>query len=230
MPEHRTGLGGRVGLWALWGMVSVLSLAPMALSLNSSPDASRLSAISPAVIHGGIRFAFADLDGDREPDLAFIEVEQQEGALKRYSIRLRFGSGRESRIGVAIRSGGLSLAARDVNGDDKVDLIVSSDLEARVIEVLLNDGHGAFSIAEPGIYDAAAADRDFRMQALNQSFRESIPLPPFRSNLDGEEAARRAGALPRSTNSIVAQEELVRLGGPRCTSSGRAPPAVVLFG
>jgi hypothetical protein len=95
------------------------------------------------------RFVFADLDGDRKPDLALVEMQSELSDKAHYSIRLQLSQGRESAIGVLAPFGGLRIAARDVNGDDNVDLIVTSILDTHFIQVLLNDGRGNFSMAPP---------------------------------------------------------------------------------
>lgn len=100
----------------------------------------------------GLQFAIADLDGDRKPDLALVEVESQRLAKTDYSIRLQLSAGTASTIGINAPHGGLRVAARDVNGDHSIDLVLTSNLDARFIAVLLNDGHGNFSEAAPGAY------------------------------------------------------------------------------
>jgi hypothetical protein len=137
-----------------------LSLALLCLSclwvggaLRDAPDESRhYPAETLHPYSAGMQFAIADLDGDQKPDLAFVEQVGRVSAKTNYSIRLHLSVGVESRIDVDAPFGGLRVAARDVNGDENVDLIVTSTLDQRFIKVLLNDGHGNFSAAAPGAY------------------------------------------------------------------------------
>ena len=96
-----------------------------------------------------MQFAIADLDGDRKPDMASVEVETQQASWTSYAIRLQFGAGTGAYIGVKGPLGGVRLAVRDVNGDDRLDLVLTSVIDRRIVQVLLNDGHGNFSPAEP---------------------------------------------------------------------------------
>jgi len=93
---------------------------------------------------------FADLDGDRQPDLALVELIGQRAETSNYFVRVKLREGAESAVRVRGPFGGLRVSARDVNGDDSLDLIVTSNLDATFIRVLLNDGHGNFTMAEPG--------------------------------------------------------------------------------
>jgi hypothetical protein len=107
------------------------------------------SVFPDAVHHKGSRFVFADLDGDRIPDLALVETQRQRWTNTDYAIRVRLSAGAESAIGLIGPSGGLRVAVRDVNGDSNLDLIVTAELDAGFIKVLLNDGHGNFSVVAP---------------------------------------------------------------------------------
>lgn len=109
---------------------------------------ARASVCQPAKIE----FVLADFDGDREPDLALVEMGNLRSARTNYSIRLHFTARAESLIGVDGPIGGLRVAARDVNGNDNLDLILTSNLDTHFVTILLNDGHGNFSAAAPGAY------------------------------------------------------------------------------
>src|SRR5580704_5732336 len=101
-------------------------------------------------------FAIADFDGDRKLDLATVEAQRGSSSnTTRYSIRLQLTAGAAQVFGVIAPAGGLQIVARDVNGDDALDVLVSTALQHKQVAVLLNDGHGNFTLADPGAFPAA---------------------------------------------------------------------------
>ncbi len=101
-------------------------------------------------------FAIADFDGDRKPDLATVEIQNGNSSSRtQYSIRFRLTTGAAQSFGVLAPAGGLQIVARDVNGDDAMDLLISTAWLHQEVAVLLNDGHGNFTLANPGEFPAA---------------------------------------------------------------------------
>lgn len=94
-------------------------------------------------------FAIADFDGDRKPDLATVQTEGADSsAHTRYSIRFELTAGLPQTIGVTAPAGGLHIVARDVNGDEMLDLLVSTEWLHQPVAILLNDGHGKFTLCD----------------------------------------------------------------------------------
>jgi len=139
----------------------------------------------------GMQFVIADLDGDRTPDLASIEIEKQQSSSTSYSIRLQFGAGGDSYIGVKGPRGGVRLAVRDVNGDDRLDLILTSVMDRRVIQVLLNDGHGKFAAAEAGSFSSAGRGGEFELREREPGPSDRMGLAVTRTSFDADVAAQR---------------------------------------
>ena len=83
----------------------------------------------------GMHYAIGDFDGDNKPDLAVIEVASQRWVKNNYSIHLRLSRGADSSFGVSAPSGGVRVIARDVNGDDVLDLIVTSLADQHIVAV-----------------------------------------------------------------------------------------------
>lgn len=207
---------------ALPGMVCfgvALILAALNCHLAGNALAGRSS--------GGAHFVFADLDGDRRLDMALVEMQSQRFANANYSIRVRLGAGEESAIGVNGPVGGLRLAARDVNGDDTLDLVVTSNLDASFIEVLLNDGHGNFRVARPeefprleGLGDVVLTAPDGRIdQASIESIRSSFDME-IASADDFDAVFCSASKPPAEIGAALRGSSALRLG--------RSPPVPVL--
>jgi hypothetical protein len=101
-------------------------------------------------------FAVADFDGDRKPDLAIVEAHRGSSSnTTRYSIRLQLAVGPAQVFGVIAPAGGLQIVARDVNGDNALDVLVSTAWMHNEVAVLLNDGHGNFKLADPAAFPLA---------------------------------------------------------------------------
>jgi hypothetical protein len=191
--------------------------------------APRHSAVTNTVRHRGSRFVFADLDGDRLPDLALVETQRQRSIDCDYAIRVRLSAGAESAIGVSGPSGGLRVAVRDVNGDNNLDLIVTADLDAGFIKVLLNDGHGNFSVAAP---------TDF-LRKENQSqvaFQVRADTRPDHGMLDTIFPSRGdTNVQPSLWDQVLPFETCTQsavrpaLKGAALSRFGRSPPTAAIF-
>jgi hypothetical protein len=189
----------------LW-LVAVFALPHGASHSSRSSTQPRSMAIPVS------RFVFADLDGDKQPDLALVETQSQHSSRTNYSIRLKFSQGTESAIPVDGPIGGLRLAARDVNGDDNLDLVVTSNLDSGFVEVLLNDGSGNFSVASPGSYSDVEPEDGGNLEAQASAHSDLATLVSLRSSHEQGAAQVRHASLSYSRNF-------------RC--SGNASPAVL---
>jgi hypothetical protein len=145
-----------------------------------------------------------------------------------YSIRLQFSRGMEFAIGVRAPFGGLRVAARDVNGDDNLDLILTSDLDASFIEVLLNDGHGNFSVASADIVEKEGQKENaLKGPAGPQADRASFAL--VRSSMEEGIATEGGNLLSVSSRATThAAIEPVRQC-PLVRKPGRSPPPAVVL-
>ncbi len=137
-------------------------------------------------------FAIADFDGDRKPDVATVQIVREAALDSFYSIRLQLSTGEESAIGITGPQGGLELVARDVNGDDVIDLVVTTAMGSRFVAVLINDGHGKFTPAEPGAFPNIECDEGIRLVATQEPAEECAALQFSRSTF-GIEALDESG-------------------------------------
>jgi len=185
-----------------------------------------LSPITPSV-SAGIRsqFAVADFDGDRKPDLATVDIQQSGSLATRYSIRLRLTSGSADSIGVTAPFGGLQIVPRDVNGDDALDLVVSSTYRSGPVAVLLNDGHGHFTPAIPSDYPVSEWSPSQQLSPMAHFVRDASVLL-VRGPSDGEHGGFLCPRihLQKAFMSVVCNAPISR---PRSFRSGRAPPVSI---
>jgi hypothetical protein len=148
--HKRLGLT-RTSLWTGLVFCSVLGVPGQA---NAASTSTRQSPVSSAGFNSN--FAIADFDGDRKPDLATVEVQKgNSSSTSQYSIRLQLTAGGVQVFGVIAPAGGLQIVARDVNGDDALDVLVSTAWQHQQVAVLLNDGHGKFTLADAGAFPTA---------------------------------------------------------------------------
>src|SRR5580700_7083349 len=123
---------------------------------NAARTSTQLLPVSSAGFSSN--FAIADFDGDRKPDLATVEIQKGgSSSSMQYSIRLQLTAGAAQVFGVIAPAGGLQIVARDVNGDDALDVLVSTAWQHQQVAVLLNDGHGKFTLADAGAFPTAFA-------------------------------------------------------------------------
>jgi hypothetical protein len=170
-----------------------------------------------------VQFAFADFDGDRQPDLAVLQVEQSGSLKMHYSITFALSGGSRQFLGLVAPTGGLELLSRDVNGDNTLDLVVTATWMHRTVAIFLNDGFGTFTSADPSRY----------LVDVQQSGSELLPEAPARDH-----HAALLQKQPRSgesdENGLCSPKYLlephfnkaVRLSAyePQSAFSGRAPP------
>jgi hypothetical protein len=136
----------------------LLYCALMALTARAATAEAQANSASPTT-QWNSRFAIGDFDGDSQPDLATVQSGLGRSET-RYWIRLEFSSGLRDGIGVTAPSGGLHIASRDVNGDHFPDLVVSTAWQHHPVAVLLNDGHGSFTLRDPALFPSAVLDCD----------------------------------------------------------------------
>ena len=174
-------------------------------------------------------FAIADFDGDQKPDLATVEVQKSSSSrITRYSIRFQLTEGIAQVFGVTAASGGLQIVARDVNGDNALDVLVTTVLQHEQVAVLLNDGHGKFRLADPSEFPVAIRESSRRWNSRAIPLCDSCALVRTEypaSELDCESKFDDPqGYFERARTAVYQRSIRVSL----FPLLGRAPPALIL--
>ncbi len=174
-------------------------------------------------------FAIADFDGDRRPDLATVEAQNGSASnIARYSIRLQLTAGAAQVFGLTAPAGGLQIVARDVNGDDALDVIVSTAWQHKQVAVLLNDGHGKFTLADPGAFPDALRDSQGECSGAITQIRDNAAI--LSSWSSAKVIGVRAGTFLARNDAELTRLSDFRFHTVQLDSgcSGRAPPFAVL--
>lgn len=202
-------------------------VAAMACRADAETNSTRHSQASSPRINS--YFAIADFDGDQKPDLATVEVQKGSSSrITKYSIRFQLTAGISQVFGVTAPSGGLQIVARDVNGDNALDVLVTTSLQHEQVAVLLNDGHGRFRLADASEFPAAIQENGRRWNSgtillCDRSALIRIEYPAgemgCESKFDGPQSYFKSACPFDSQGS--ARPSLFSL-------LGRAPPSFVL--
>jgi hypothetical protein len=195
-------------------------------SAQMSDDAQADASVPQTQNHAGpgMDVAFADFDGDRRPDSAHVQRGRAAAGGQSYSIDFRFSStDQPAQMDVVAPDGGLRIEARDVNGDNAVDLVLTTAWFREPVAILLNDGHGKFSHAEPSTYPNA-----FNRPASTFNSSDYEPYIPFaittQSNFVLATAQTAAYQPAPASRGVVSPSQGFRAGPAIAGHSGRAPP------
>jgi hypothetical protein len=200
----------------------VLGFVPPATAASDKPQRDRTASqhVAPPVTIG-------DFDGDQRPDFVTADVGERNASRTVYKIAIELSSGVRSTLNIAAPDGGLQLTSRDVNGDDQLDVVVTTAWTKRPVAVLLNDGQGNFKELSPEQFPGAFPDSDSSLASTNSEVRDTPGAILSRyetgnfkhgASLDAVYFARLQ--IPDSLSDSPVS----------CTSSflGRAPPASLL--
>ena len=148
----------------------------------ANPNDEQSATSSPSTTWSA-SFAIADLDGDQKPDFATIGIQRLDSVSAHYLVRLQLTSEPGQWIRVTGAPGLPRIVARDVNGDNVQDLVVSTTGQSQPIAVFLNDGHGNFRRATPTEFSAELSNSPTRFIPLSREVRDAGVLVPSRTSL-----------------------------------------------
>lgn len=171
-------------------------------------------------------FAIADFDGDNRPDLATVETGLIGASHARYWIGFRMSAGARQTIGVNAPVGGLEIDSRDVNGDNIIDLVVSTAWLKSPVAVLVNDGHGNFTVRDPAAFSSALMNPNRTLDSPSRQNPDGNLVVSARSS-DEFVVTERAAPIRTASKKIVTRDSLRDTFPLVVRSSGRAPPLSV---
>src|SRR5215469_2097807 len=184
------------------------------------PDAPHVPIAS---LGAGPSFAIADFDGDKRPDVASVEGGQLGFGSTTYSIRFRLTASAQQVTQLIAPPGGVALEARDVNGDNAVDLIVTTAWSRRPVAVFLNHGHGSFLRAGPAQFPGAFCDPQGNWRFPPHQITEPVDISSYsRSGICP--AAENAPDAAGFTKSVRTPDSGFVLASLLIASPGRSPP------
>jgi hypothetical protein len=169
-------------------------------------------------------FDIEDFDGDSRPDIATV-VEGRNGAAgNHYRIKFQLSSGGSQNIDLTAPVGGLDLSSRDVNGDDYLDVVVTTARTNRPVAVLLNNGAGTFTASDPSAFPGAFRKSNKFWSGLTEELREGSPA--FFSRIYSSDLDRSSGtfSLPVEVGVFAERSNRLETRDAEVSHLGRAPP------
>jgi hypothetical protein len=204
----------RVGLWTFAAFSMLLALAGR---VSAAP------AVAPQV---ATHFTIADFDGDSRPDFASVQVGQSGLRNTRYWIAFQLSSGSDQTLSVTAPTGGLQITARDVNGDNFPDVIVTTAWTNKPVAILLNDGLGNFTAANPSEFQSAFAVPGTSYTSAADEVRDPAALLYSRS-IPGDRGEERGSFSRRRMSGLFSPKPCRDSVSPSVSPfAGRAPPCL----
>jgi hypothetical protein len=174
------------------------------------------------------QFAIADYDGDRRPDLATVRAGQISSSGTRYWIGFQLSSGPRQTLGITAPTGGLQITSRDVNGDDFLDVIVTTAWTNQPVAVLLNDGHGNFTRSSASAFPGAFLTSEKSWTCITDEIKDAVGLLLSRYLAGDCEGASRVSSPQDVARLPISWASDISALTPIVSYFGRAPPFFVL--
>ena len=169
------------------------------------------------------QFAIEDFDGDSRPDIATV-LEGRSEADNHYRISFQLSSGESQNIDLTAPVGGLDISSRDVNGDDFLDVVVTTAGTNRPVAVLVNNGAGTFTASDPAAFPGAFRKSNNFWSGLTQELREASPAFLSRHFSNDLEASSAVVAFPVEIGVFTRRSGRLEGRDAEVSYFGRAPP------
>jgi hypothetical protein len=225
-PQPVTRPNSRSRASSLFAMVALFLLAaifPNAAKAATEIPPSPTAQTAVTTTGPNLQFTLADFDGDHRPDQVNVQTGEANATGTSYWIDLQLSSTGEQSFPVNAASGGLQLSAQDVNGDESIDLVLTTTWLRKPVAIFLNNGHGIFTRIAAEAFPSAFRNQDFSVTAPAdpdaKSLAESLPTRPdlavikARQQNPATQAARAPSA--RAINDATSTQ---------LSASSRAPP------
>jgi hypothetical protein len=213
-----------LALRGVFGFLLLLICAAFVPRLATASDFRTVPTVSPAP---GSSFAIADLDGDHRPDLATVQPGHGSRG-SAYLVGLHLSETGRHYIRVTGPAGGLRVEARDVNGDNSIDLVFASAWLDRPVAILLNDGHGNFSQVDPSAFPQAFTDSNAKWNSSSVRYSCALGLPR-RSSTGEISLACHADKIQIDTECLPRADRKLSTDSSNSLHAGRAPPPAILL-
>jgi hypothetical protein len=228
MIETIKDLSGRSGpMWCLLRfrgqLVCLFAFLALGFIAGAPVHASDVSPSAHSI--STLPITIADFDGDHRPDVASVQGHQNRTAsTEDYWIGLRLSATGKKYIRFTAPKGGLLVEARDVNGDNAVDLVLATAWLDRPVAVLLNDGHGNFSRSDASVFPAAfhKSGSGWTSQGVDYALAVGLPQTPSCGELSPDALA---GTLPAINGRLQNHDQKFALAVRCLLNSGRSPPS-----
>jgi hypothetical protein len=202
---------GRVSVWTLAGFSLLLAMA------------GRVCA-APAHVQAASHFTIADFDGDNRPDFASVHTGQSGLRDTRYWIAFQLSGRAGQTVSVMAPTGGLRITARDVNGDNFPDVVITTLWTNKPVAILLNDGLGNFTSANPSEFQSAFAAPEASCTSALNEIRDATALLYSRS-IPGSCGQGSEAFSQRSISGLFPPTSYPDSVSPSVSPfAGRAPP------
>lgn len=202
----------RVGLLAVAAFSMVFTLV------------GRLNAAPAVYAQAASHFAIADFDGDNRPDFASVRVGQGSLQSTRYWIAFQLSGRSDLSVSLTAPDGGLRITARDVNGDNFPDVVITTLWTNKPVAILLNDGFGNFTPANPFEFQGAFAVPETSCTSAADEIRDATALLYSRS-IPGDRGEGNTSFSRRSVSRLFSPNSCPDSIAPSVPPfAGRAPP------
>ena len=170
------------------------------------------------------QFTIEDFDGDSRPDIATVLEGPRGAVINHYRITFQLSSGGSQNIDLAAPVGGLDLSSRDVNGDDVLDVVVTTAGTNWPVAVLVNDGAGTFTASAPAAFPGAFRKSSHFWRALTEELREASPAFCSRFSSSDLDTSNETFSIPAETQVFARRSNRLEAHDVEVSHLGRAPP------